>query len=86
MVGMMKTRLHTGCKTLQLFLGKGSDVDYVNAAAALIRELTGVLRVQVHLDARQLEILYRHPTAGLVQEIHLALLLAGKELAALRSY
>ena len=63
-----------------------ADVDYVNLAAALIRELPHVLRVRVDLDARRLEILYQDAPGGLLQAIHGALLTAGDEIPALRTH
>ena len=71
---------------LTLAMCPDADVNYVNLAAALIRELPRVVRVRVDLDARRLEILYQDSTAGLLQEIHAALLVAGGELLALRNY
>ncbi len=71
---------------LTLEVCASADVDYLNMAAALIRELPYVLRVRVHLDERQLEILYRRAPGGLLQEIHAALLTAGGEMPALRAY
>ena len=72
-------------RMLTLMLCMSADVDYLNLAAALIRELPRVLRVRVDLDARRLEILYRDAPGGLLQEIHAALLAAGREIPALRS-
>ena len=69
---------------LTLEMCAAADVDYLNLAAALIRELPRVLRVRVDLDAWRLEILYRDAPAGLLQEIHMALLTAGREMPALR--
>ena len=71
---------------LLLEMCKSADVDYLNLAAALIRELPRVLRVRVDLDARRLEILYRVAPGGMLQEIHTALLAAGREMPALRAY
>ena len=71
---------------LLLEMCASADVDYLNLAAALIRDLPRVLRVRVDLDARRLEILYRVSSGGLLQEIHTALLTAGGEMAALRAY
>lgn len=82
----MKTSKQTESRMLKLALAAQADVDYVNAAAALIRELPDVLRVRVDLSARQLEILYRSPALGMLQSIHQCLLLAGKELLELRAY
>ena len=76
----------TPCRMLKLALGAGVEVDYLNAAAALIRELPAVLRVRVDLDTGGLEILHQYPADGLVQKIHLSLLLAGNELTALRAH
>ena len=72
-------------RMLTLEIGASADVDYLNLAAALIRELPRVLRVRVDLEARRLEILYRVTPGGMLQEIHAALLLAGRELPALRT-
>ena len=71
---------------LTLAVCASADVDYLNLAAALIRDLPRVLRVRVDLDARRLEILYRDAPGGLLQEIHAALLTASRELPALRAY
>ena len=71
---------------LTIALCQSADVNYLNLAAAMIRELPRVLRVRVDLDARRLEILYRAAPAGLLQEIHAALLAAGTERLALRAY
>jgi len=71
---------------LTLTLCISADVDYLNLAAALIRELPRVLRVRVDLDARRLEILYRVVPDGMLQEIHAALLTASREMPALRAY
>lgn len=59
--------------------------DYLNVAAALIRCLPQVLRVRVDFGARQLEILSRQRCPGLLAEMHRALMLAGRELVALRA-
>ena len=64
----------------------GADVDYLNLTAALLRELPRVLRVRVELDNRRLEILYHDAPGGMLQEIHMALLTAGREMPALRAY
>ena len=71
---------------LTLALCMSVDVDYLNLAAALIRELPHVLRVRVDLDARRIEILHRDAPGGLLQDIHTALLAAGNEMQALRAY
>ena len=71
---------------LTLEMCASADVDYLNLAAAMIRELPRVLRVRVDLDARRLEILYLTAPGGLLQEIHTALLAAGREMPALRAY
>lgn len=71
---------------LTLALCASVDVNYLNLAAAMIRELPRVLRVRVDLDTRRLEILYRTAPGGLLQEIHTALLAAGNEMPALRAY
>lgn len=73
-------------RMLKLALAATADVDYVNVAAALIRELPAVLRVRVDLSDRHLEILYQSTATGLLQRIHNCLLLAGEELTALRPY
>ena len=78
--------ISTDNRPLELALGTGLDVDYINVAAAMIRELPGVLRVRVELDAGKLEILHQHPQPGLLSAIHSALLTAGSEIAALRAY
>ena len=80
----MMTNERSDYRMLRLAV-EGADVDYLNVAAALIRELPRVLRGRVDLDARQLEILHEHPVAGLIQKIHFALLTAGSELVALRA-
>ena len=82
----MKTGKQTESRMLKLALAPTADVDYVNVAAAMIRELSPVLRVRVDLDSRQLEILYQWPAPGFLQDIHQCLLSAGKELSALRPY
>jgi len=82
----MKTSKQTESRMLKLALAPTADVDYVNVAAALIRELPDVLRVRVDLTARQLEILYQSTSAGMLQNIHGCLLCAGDELTALRPY
>ncbi|MEI8062519.1 MAG: hypothetical protein WCH84_00480 [Verrucomicrobiota bacterium] len=63
-----------------------ADVNYLNLAAALIRELPSVLRVRVDLEARRLEILYLVAPGGMLQKIHTALLMAGRDMPALRAY
>ena len=73
-------------RMLTLVLCISADVDYLNLVAALIRELPRVLRVRVELDSRRLEILYQDGPSGLLQEIHRALLTAGREMPALRAY
>lgn len=73
-------------RMLTLAVGASADVDYLNLAAALIRELPRVLRVRVDLDARRLEILYQAGPGGMLQEVHAALLTAGREMPALRAY
>ena len=71
--------------TLSLTLCMSADVNYLNLAATMIREMPCVLRVLVDFNARRLEILYRDAPVGLVREIHTALLTAGNELSALRA-
>ena len=71
---------------LMLALCISADVDHLNLAAVLIRELPRVLRVRVDLDARRLEILFRVAPGGMLQEIHTALLTASREMPALRAY
>ena len=71
--------------TMVLMLGRSADVNYLNLAAAMIRGLPRVLRVRVDFDAGQLEILYENAADGLVQEIHMALLAAGREMSPLRA-
>ena len=73
-------------RMLTLVLCMSADVDYLNLAAAMIRELPRVLRVRVNLDSRRLEILYRDGPGGMLQEIHTTLLTAGREMPALRAY
>ena len=73
-------------RMLTLVLCMSADVDYLNLAAAMIRELPRVLRVRVNLDSRRLEILYRDGPGGMLQEIHTTLLTAGGEMPALRAY
>ena len=74
----------TECRMLTLGLGEWGAALDLNTAAALIRQLPLVLRVRVDLQAQRLEILHQHPAAGLIQKIHLALLMAGRELRDLR--
>ena len=76
-------KIKTG--TLRLALYERVDINYLNMAASLIREMPCVLSVRVHVVQRQLEISYKLPTEGLLQRVHLALQAAGTELAALRS-
>ena len=73
-------------RLLTLGLCMSADVDYLNLAAALIRELPRVLRVRVDLDAHRLEILYREAPGGMLQEIHCALLTAGGARTTVRAY
>ena len=73
-------------RMLTLVLCASADVDYLNLVAAMIRELPRVLRVRVELDSRRLEILHQDAPRGLLQEIHMALLTAGREMPALRAY
>jgi hypothetical protein len=70
---------------LRLALSEHGDVDYLNVVAAMVREVPQVWRVRVVLDARQLEILHRHPSPGLLQAVHQAVLAAGPEMVALRT-
>lgn len=80
----MKTMEPTECRMLTLGLGEwGAAVD-LNSAATLIRQLPLVLRVLVDLQTQRLEILHHYPAVGLIQKIHLALLMAGRELTDLR--
>ena len=73
-------------RMLTLVLGESAEVDYMNIAAAMIRDLPQVLRVRVDLDAHSLEILHQQPSRGLLQAIHLALMWAGQQQTALRRY
>jgi hypothetical protein len=82
----MRTSEQPESRILKLALAATVDVDYVNVAAALIRELPAVLRVRVDLTDRHLEILYRSTATGVLQSIHHCLLLAGEELTPLRPY
>ena len=80
----MKIMESTECRMMKLGLGEwGAAVD-LNTAAALIRQLPAVLRVLVDVKAQRLEILHQYPATGLVQKIHQALLMAGRELTDLR--
>ena len=81
---LMKIMEPTECRMLTLGLGEWGGVVDLNTAAALIRQLPSVLRVLVDLPAHRLEILHQYPAAGLIQKIHLALLMAGRELTDLR--
>ena len=76
----------TNIRSLQLALHKDAGTDYLNEAAAMIRELAPVHRVRVDAYRFRLEILYRHPARGLLQEIHQALLSAGTQVTFLRAY
>ena len=72
--------------TMTLTLCRSADVNYLNLAATLIRELPRVLRVRVDFNARRLEILYQDAPVGLVREIHTALLSADSGMEVLRAH
>ena len=71
--------------TMTLTLCRSVDVNYLNLAATMIRELPRVLRVRVDFTARRLEILYRDAPVGLMREIHMALLTASSEMSVARA-
>jgi hypothetical protein len=71
---------------LRMSVGEATKPEQLNAAAALIRWLPGVLRVGVDLTARQFEILFVYPTQGLLREIHDVLHAANSEIVALKVY
>jgi len=60
--------------------------EQLNAAAALIQRLSGVLRVGVNLAAGQLEVLFQYPTVGLLREIHTVLRAVNSEIVASKVY
>jgi hypothetical protein len=76
----------TEIRVLKLVLPQEAGVDYLNEAAALIRELAPVCRVRVDPRQFHLEILYRHPARGLLQKIHQAQLTVDTQLTHLRPY
>ena len=78
----MRRTKATGNRMLTLIFPNTADVDYLNAAAAWIRELPRVERVRLDLDARELEVLHKLPNDGLLQEIHSTLLCATIDTAA----
>jgi len=71
---------------LRMSLRDGTTPEQLTAAAALIQSLPGVLRVRVDLAARQFEIRFAFPTAGLLPEIHAALRAANGEIVASKVY
>ncbi|MEI6084345.1 MAG: hypothetical protein WCS70_08600 [Verrucomicrobiota bacterium] len=76
----------TEIRLLTLALHKDTGVDYLNEAAAMIRELASIHRVRVDPHQFRLEILYDRSTPGLLQNIHQALLVAGKQLTPMGRY
>lgn len=76
----------TEIRLLQLILHQAAGVDYLNEAAAMIRELVSVHRVRVDPHQFRLEILYDHPAPGILQKIHQCLLVPGKQLTPVGRY
>ena len=76
----------TDMGTLRLSVRRGSETDYLELAAEQIRQLPSVLRVHADPVFGNLEIVFRQPTQGLLQQIHTALQSAQCEVAASRMY
>ena len=71
--------------TLSLSLHEEAEVSSVNVVVAVIRRLPEVVRVQVDLQERELEILFKQPSEGFLRKIHTALVSARADLSASRT-
>ena len=71
---------------LKLSLRPGHQAGYIRGAAAAIQGLPGVLRVRVDEDFNQIEIIFRHPTVGLLRGVQQALRQAGSEIVAGKTF
>ena len=69
----MNQKEHAELAMLKLSVRDNSDPDYLEAAAGQIRLLPRVVRVRTDVRLGQIEIVFEHPAAGLLRQIHAAL-------------
>ena len=80
----MATNEQSGTGILRMSFCEVMDTDDLNIAATGIRALPGIQRVRIVPAANQLEILYVHPTKGLLQQIHMVLQSVNRDCVALK--
>jgi hypothetical protein len=83
-VVIMAIDQQSGTGVLRMSFCEVMDADDLNMAAAGIRALPGIQRVRIVPAANQLEILYIHPTKGLLQQIHTVLQSVNRDCVALK--
>jgi hypothetical protein len=82
----MKTKVRVAPTAVKSVVADEREITLLNQAAELIRRLPGVLRVQVNLDALQVEVLYKQPTEVWLREVHLAASSLNSTMATLLAY
>ena len=71
---------------LRLSVRPGHPPDYIRRASITLQALPGVLRVRVEQASNEIEIIFHHPTEGLLRSVHQALRQAGSEIIAGKAF